>query len=280
MQVYTFGGTNIVSAQQNTGYNFTCISASANDAAGWRFGVSEIYSGVSGTQTTGSGTMVLSVSPTITGTMSFTGTSSSTASFGTAQTTGTMALGGTSQVGLMTIGRATTSQPIQIGMGTVVAATTAVATGSTISGTTLTLGTITSGTFSIGMAVTGTNVLPSTYITAGSGTSWTVNQTQTVASTTITGTTQKSIDIGTYGVSGSNTVITLGSATTGATSTITVNGTLRLKGYTVSTLPAAGIAGRIAYVTDATAPIYNATLTGGGTITIPVFDNGTAWTAH
>jgi hypothetical protein len=48
----------------------------------------------------------------------------------------------------------------------------------------------------------------------------------------------------------------------------------------VSTLPAAGIAGRIAYVTDATAPSYNDTLTGGGTTTIPVFDNGTAWIAH
>lgn len=232
MQVYTFGGTNIVSAQQNTGYNFTCISASANDAAGWRFGVSEVYSGVSGTQTTGSpGTLVLSAgptltSPTITGTLNFTGTSSNSASFGTAQTTGQMQIGGTGQTGLIRLGQSTASQPIQIGMGAVAAATTAVATGSTISGTTFTAGTITSGTFSVGMTLSGTNVLPGTYITAGSATSWTVNQTQTVASTTITGTTQKSIDIGTGGASGSITAITLGSSTSGATSTTSVNGKL------------------------------------------------------
>jgi len=280
MQVYTFGGTNIVSAQQNTGYNFTCISASANDATGWRLGVSEVYSGVSGTQTTGSGSMVLSVSPTITGTMSFTGTSTSNAFFGTAQTTGQMQIGGTGQTGLIRLGQSTASQPIQIGSGVTTTATTASGTASSISSTTLTVGGTVTGTFSIGMTLSGTNVLPGTYITAGSGTSWTVNQTQTVTSTTITGTTQKSIDIGINGASGSITAITLGSATTGATSTITVNGTLRLKGYTVSTLPAAGIAGRIAYVTDATAPSYNDTLTGGGTTTIPVFDNGTAWTAH
>jgi len=32
-----------------------------------------------------------------------------------------------------------------------------------------------------------------------------------------------------------------------------------------------------AYVTDALAPIYLGTLTGGGAIKCPVFYNGTAW---
>jgi hypothetical protein len=36
----------------------------------------------------------------------------------------------------------------------------------------------------------------------------------------------------------------------------------------------------MAAVTDATSPTYNATLTGGGAVHIPVFCNGTAWTAH
>lgn len=46
--------------------------------------------------------------------------------------------------------------------------------------------------------------------------------------------------------------------------------------YTVATLPA-GKAGMRAYVTDATAPTYNAALVGGGAVIVPVFHNGTAW---
>jgi len=54
--------------------------------------------------------------------------------------------------------------------------------------------------------------------------------------------------------------------------------TVRLgTGYTVATLPAAGTAGRRTYVTDASAPVYLGTLTGGGAVVCPVFDNGTAW---
>jgi hypothetical protein len=49
--------------------------------------------------------------------------------------------------------------------------------------------------------------------------------------------------------------------------------------YTVATLPAAGTAGRRAYVTDATAPTWLGALTGGGAVVTPVFDNGTAWVA-
>jgi len=46
--------------------------------------------------------------------------------------------------------------------------------------------------------------------------------------------------------------------------------------YTVTTLPS-GKVGMRAYVTDATAPTYNAALVGGGAVTVPVFHNGTAW---
>lgn len=49
--------------------------------------------------------------------------------------------------------------------------------------------------------------------------------------------------------------------------------------YTVATLPAAGVAGRRAYVTDATTPTFLGALTGGGAVVCPVFDNGTAWVA-
>lgn len=51
---------------------------------------------------------------------------------------------------------------------------------------------------------------------------------------------------------------------------------IKLKGYTVGTLPA-GSVGDIAYVTDATAPTYLGALVGGGAVTCPVFFNGAAW---
>ena len=54
----------------------------------------------------------------------------------------------------------------------------------TISTTTLTIVSLTSGTIAIGMAVTGVGVSAGTYITAGSGSSWTISVSQTVGSTT------------------------------------------------------------------------------------------------
>jgi Concanavalin A-like lectin/glucanases superfamily len=57
-----------------------------------------------------------------------------------------------------------------------------------ISGTTLTVTSVTSGTIVIGTGISGTGVTAGTTITAGSGTSWTVSASQTVASTTITAT--------------------------------------------------------------------------------------------
>lgn len=54
------------------------------------------------------------------------------------------------------------------------------------------------------------------------------------------------------------------------------NGALRIKGYTVATLPA-GTVGDIVYVTDALTPAYHITVVGGGAVIIPVFYNGTNW---
>jgi hypothetical protein len=74
---------------------------------------------------------------------------------------------------------------------------------------------------------------------------------------------------GTLAVTGTSTLI--GKVGFGAAAT--------LKGYTVSTLPV-GVTGDMAYVTDATAPTYNAALTGGGSVVMPVFYNGSAWVSH
>lgn len=52
-------------------------------------------------------------------------------------------------------------------------------------------------------------------------------------------------------------------------------------GYTVATLPTASavLKGARAHITDATAPAWLMPLTGGGTVTCPVFCNGSAWVA-
>jgi hypothetical protein len=59
-------------------------------------------------------------------------------------------------------------------------------------------------------------------------------------------------------------------------------GTLSLPTTTVSSLPScgAGQKGMLYSVSDARPPTYNATVVGGGSTTIPVFCNGTSWTAH
>lgn len=68
----------------------------------------------------------------------------------------------------------------------------------------------------------------------------------------------------------------VGIGTTSPGSTLTVNGLINMKGYTVAALPAGAI-GDIAYVTDALAPTFLAIVVGGGTVKSPVFFNGTNW---
>jgi hypothetical protein len=107
----------------------------------------------------------------------------------------------------------------------------------------------------------------------------TVSQTTNIqAGITASGST-KAINIGTAGASGSTTNIAIGG--TAGTSTTTINGQtiMASKGYTVTTLPASATTGSRAHVTDAMAPLFLGTLTGGGAVVCPVFYNGTAWVA-
>jgi L-rhamnose isomerase len=62
-----------------------------------------------------------------------------------------------------------------------------------------------------------------------------------------------------------------------ASQNATFAGTVRTAAYTVATLPAAGTAGRRAYVTNALTPVTLSAVVGGGAVTVPVFDNGTTW---
>lgn len=63
-----------------------------------------------------------------------------------------------------------------------------------ISGTTLTTS-ATTGTIAIGQFVFGANIAPGTIITAGSGTSWTINLTQTITSEAMTGVAADADDV-------------------------------------------------------------------------------------
>jgi hypothetical protein len=66
----------------------------------------------------------------------------------------------------------------------------------------------------------------------------------------------------------------------GVTINISAGGVISTSGgYTVATLPTAGIVGRTAWVTDAKTPTFLGALTGGGAVVCPVFDNGVAWVA-
>jgi hypothetical protein len=79
---------------------------------------------------------------------------------------------------------------------------------------------------------------------------------------------------------GSDTNVDISVSAKGTTGSVVMLSPLKLLGYTVATLPTAGTVGRTAYVTDATAPTYLGTLTGGGAVRTPVFDNGTAWVSY
>ncbi len=62
----------------------------------------------------------------------------------------------------------------------------------------------------------------------------------------------------------------------------TISGLMALAAYTVSGLPACNAAatGDLAYVSDALAPTFNATLSGGSSTKTLAFCNGSNWTAH
>jgi hypothetical protein len=88
---------------------------------------------------------------------------------------------------------------------------------------------------------------------------------------------------GTLAVGGTLTASSLYAPTLQVTASATFQGPVVLASYTVATLPACtGSTNRnaLAVVTDANAPTYNGRVSGGGRTTVPVFCNGTEWTAH
>lgn len=81
-----------------------------------------------------------------------------------------------------------------------------------------------------------------------------------------------------YVTNASTTNLTVATQATMASTTMTAP--LRLKGYTVATLPQC-VQGDTAFVTDALAPTFLATVAGGGAIVSPVFCNATnSWVSY
>ncbi len=95
-----------------------------------------------------------------------------------------------------------------------------------------------------------------------------------MADIVLSGSTSGSVTLAAPAVAGSTT-LTL-PTTSG---TVLTSAAVSLPVYTVGSLPAAGTAGRLAYVTDALAPTFLVAVSAGGAIKTPVFDNGTAWVA-
>jgi len=104
---------------------------------------------------------------------------------------------------------------------------TAVFTGS-VSGTTLTVNSISSGTIAIGQQLFGIGVLAETIITAGSGTSWTINRSQTVATESLNTAAVSATFTGT--ISGTTLSVT------GVTGNIYVGQTIQGTGVTLGTI--------------------------------------------
>jgi hypothetical protein len=201
------GARNTSSATASVVVNGTDNNASANNAF-IGAGASNIGSGTyafigSGQSNTASGLynfIGAGQSNTAAGYFNFIGagfTNSGTASAAVTTNTTTIAVSAATTIYLSSVnanikvGQYITGTGITAGTyatSTVTTGTAAVMNTSTISGTTLTVGSLASGTIIAGMVLTGTGVTAGTYIVSGAGSSWTVSTSQTVASTTITGT--------------------------------------------------------------------------------------------
>ncbi len=107
----------------------------------------------------------------------------------------------------------------------------------------------------------------------------------TIASGNSTGSGTSSVIVSTPAAGASSATVRTAAERMRITSAnVTFTALPRLPAYTVATLPSTAatgmVQGAMALVTDATAPTYLGTLTGGGAVVCPVFYNGSAWVSH
>ena len=145
-------------------------------------------------------------------------------------------------------------------------------------------GTGTGHSFTPSVTYNNLNILGADVIPTGSNQTWLgsdfTTQTFIQGATIVNTKTDNGVDkLQVNGTASFSTATLASQAPTWGQTTTYADNAAKLKGYTVATLPA-GVVGAMAYVTDATAPTYNANVVGGGSIKIPVFFNGTNWVSH
>jgi len=278
---------------------FYLDNLNAVQVIGWK--LVPVSAGGTGTTTsTGTGSVVLSDSPTFTtaitstGALQLTGSDTVNQNIATAQTTGSLTIGGTSATGAITIGQSTGTQTVNIATGnnTTTAKSVNIGTGgSGSSATTIEIGTATGGATTVRGGFTTVITTQSNEIGL-SQTTGTINiggsagtgaialgrstgaQSVSISGGATTSGTTKTVSIGTGGLAGSTTNINMGA--TASAVTVTVRGLINVRVYTVATLPT-GIAGSRAFVSDALAPVFGSIVAGGGAVNVPVYYDGTNW---
>jgi hypothetical protein len=264
---------------------------------------------------TGTGSVVLSDSPTITtlatitGSLQLTGLNTANQNIATTQTTGSLTVGGTGATGAITLGQSTGAQTVNI--ATAVGSAILNLGGGGLSTGTISLGRST-GTYTLNIASGRTasaqtntvNIAVPTAAANGSsvlnlqttpyGTSTICNigaagtQVNIKGNSYITGDVieidsgASDVKINTVGYGFGTIIGNVGDAQnlTVNHDSITLNGTInttiKQQAYTVAGLPA-GVAGARCFVTNALAPTFGAAVAGGGAVGVPVYHDGTSW---
>jgi hypothetical protein len=267
---------------------------------------------------TGTGSVVLSDSPTLTGTLTtlnltangslqLIGNDNADQNIGTGQFTTVLNIGGLTGFGPINIGPSADGAAINI-------ATTSATSNTVTIGATNGTGNLTFGSSSAIQSVNiGTGTGNSVNIGTGNSSNKTINiggisatgtitlgrstaaQTVNIATGATPSGTIKTINIGTGGAAGANTIITIGRTPSGTTSATTIQSRLLTltggaAGITISnvisqtttlvgdlSLIGSKVVGSRAFVTDALAPVFGSVVNGGGSTAVPVYYDGTDW---
>ena len=246
---------------------------------------------------TGTGSVVLSDSPTITGTVDLTGAGvvdvtdvegglvtigrdSSEFNAGTFTTIkGSVQLGGdiydaisiNSPLNLNT--QVTVSGNASLYGGATISSTLQVPAILSLTGSTTSNQSIATAQTTGSLTIGGANATGTTTIGQSTAT-----HTFNIANGTLTTLRVRTINIGVAGASNSLTNTTIGTTgVQGSVRSVTlVNGTIRQQTFTVAGLPT-GVAGARSFVTDALAPSFGMTVASGGSVGVPVYHDGTSW---